>query len=205
MAFWGAPRPQEDHARRACDTAIDMIRELEILNQRWSTEGKERLDIGVGINTGAMTVGNMGSLRRLDYTVMGDAVNLASRLEGLNKEYGTNIVISEYTLAELGDAYVTRFLDLVAVKGRTAPVSVYELVGRKGEVSKDRLEMLAVYEHARQLYRARDWLGAAAGYQEVLRRDSNDAPAALYLVRCEALMSAPPPAEWDGVYIMTHK
>jgi adenylate cyclase len=205
MAFWGAPRPQTDHARRACDTAIDMMRELEILNHRWHTEGKEKLSIGIGINTGPMTVGNMGSQKRLDYTVMGDSVNLGSRLEGLNKEYGTSIIVSDTTLAEVGDGYVTRYLDLVIVKGRSTPVAVYQLMGRQGEVSDEQLQALAVYEEGSRLYASRDWLGAAAKFQEVLRLDPDDAPAALYLERCEALMSDPPPEEWDGVYVMTHK
>jgi adenylate cyclase len=205
MAFWGAPRPQPDHARRACSTALDMMRELGILNQRWEAEGRQKLDIGVGINTGPMTVGNMGSQRRLDYTVMGDSVNLASRLEGLNKEYGTNIIVSDTTLREVGDDFVTRFLDLVIVKGRSTPVGVYELVGRTGELSEATLQSLAAYEEASQRYRARDWLGAAAKFQEVLRLNPLDSPAALYLERCQALLSDPPPSDWDGVYVMTHK
>jgi adenylate cyclase len=205
MAFWGAPRPQADHARRACNTAVDMMRELEGLNQRWHAEGKEMVNIGIGINTGPMTVGNMGSQRRLDYTVMGDSVNLGSRLEGLNKEYGTNIIISDSTLAMIGDDYVTRYLDLVIVKGRSTPVAVYQLMGRRGEVADEQLQALAVYEEASRLYTSRDWLGAAAKFQEVLRLDPTDAPSALYLERCEALMADPPPEEWDGVYVMTHK
>ncbi|MFN0074606.1 MAG: CHASE2 domain-containing protein [Chloroflexota bacterium] len=205
MAFWGAPRPQIDHARRSCDTAVDMMRELEILNHRWHTEGKEKLSIGIGINTGLMTVGNMGSQRRLDYTVMGDSVNLASRLEGLNKEYGTNIIISDSTLSQIGESYVTRYLDLVIVKGRSTPVAVYELMGRVGEVPDSRLQMLAAYNQATQLYQTRDWLGAAARFQELLRSAPDDGPAALYLERCEALLADPPPEEWDGVYVMTHK
>jgi adenylate cyclase len=205
MAFWGAPRPQSDHARRACDTAVEMMRALEVLNRQWQAEGKEKLNIGIGINTGPMTVGNMGSQKRLDYTVMGDSVNLGSRLEGLNKEYGTSIIISDSTLAQIGDGYVTRYLDLVIVKGRSAPVAVYQLIGREGEVSAEQRQALAVYEEGSRLYTSRDWLGAAAKFQEVIRLDPNDAPAALYLERCEALMTDPPPEEWDGVYVMTHK
>lgn len=205
MAFWGAPRPQANHAALACATAVDMMRDLEALNARWNAVGIARLDIGIGINTGSMTVGNMGSQRRLDYTVMGDAVNLGSRLEGLTKEYGVSIIISESTLTAIGDSFVTRFLDLVVVKGRTAPESVYELVGRRGEVSQARLDMLAIYSEATRLYRTRDWLGAAARFQEAFRLQPGDTPSRIYLERCESLLATPPPAEWDGVYVMTHK
>lgn len=206
MAFWGAPRPQPDHATLACSTALDMMRELRILNERWIREGRTPLNIGVGINTGPMTVGNMGSQKRLDYTVMGDSVNLASRLEGLNKEYGTNIIVSEHTLEAVGeDTYVTRFLDLVAVKGRSEPVTVYELMGRAGEIQGEQAKALAAYEAAHDAYRGRDWLAAAARFQEVVQLVTDDGPAALYLERCEALMADPPPADWDGVYVMTHK
>jgi adenylate cyclase len=206
MAFWGAPRPQPDHAAQACSTALNMMHELRKLNARWIEEGRAPLDIGVGINTGPMTVGNMGSEKRLDYTVMGDSVNLASRLEGLNKEYGTNIIISENTLQAVGrDAYVTRFLDLVVVKGRSEPVIVYEVMGLPGDIQGDQAKALAAYEAAHEAYRGRDWLAAAARFQEALQLMPNDGPAALYLERCEALMADPPPADWDGVYVMTHK
>jgi adenylate cyclase len=134
MAFWGAPVPVADHARRAADTALEMAAELERLNARWTAEGRPiRLDIGIGINTGEAIVGNIGSLgHKLDYTAIGDTVNLASRLEGLNKQYGTRVIVSEATRHALGEDYQTRELDDVRVKGKEQAVRIHELTGRRG-------------------------------------------------------------------------
>jgi adenylate cyclase len=133
MAFWGAPVPVPDHARRAAETALDMVQELEKLNAGWAAEGRPiRIDIGIGLNTGEAIVGNIGSLgHKLDYTAIGDAVNLASRLEGLNKQYGTQVIISEGTREALGGEYETRALDEVRVKGKEQAVQIHELTGRR--------------------------------------------------------------------------
>src|SRR5579883_55288 len=206
MAFWNGPVPQPDHARRACLTALDMLETLRTLHERWRERGIPRLDMGVGLNSGPMSVGNMGSDTRFDYTVMGDAVNLGSRLEGTNKEYHTNIVISQSTLDEVKDeGFVVRVLDLVAVKGKAQPVAVYELIGRPGHFGRFTPELLAVYERGIQLYRAQDFDAAAAAFREVLERVPNDGPCMMYLERCQDLVAAPPPQDWDGVYVMTHK
>ena len=134
MAFWGAPIPAEDHARRALDTALDMMEELRTLNRKWAAQGVEQaLDIGIGVNTGEAIVGNIGSLtHKLDYTAIGDTVNLASRLEGLNKNYGTNIIVSEAAKNAAGDGYEYRALEDVKVKGKEQAVKIYELLGRRG-------------------------------------------------------------------------
>jgi adenylate cyclase len=206
MAFWNGPVAQSDHARRACLTALDMLETLYGLHERWLARGIPRLDMGIGLNSGAMSVGNMGSTRRFDYTVMGDAVNLGSRLEGTNKEYHTNIVISQTTLDEVRDeGYVVRFLDLVAVKGKAQPVAVYELIGRAGQFGRFTPELLATYERSIQLYRAQEFEDAAAAFREVLAHVPNDGPCTMYLERCDELVAAPPPQDWDGVYVMTHK
>ena len=128
MAVFGAPLDQPDHALRACRTALGMMEELKKLQKKWAEEGKPVLDIGIGINSGDMVVGNMGSDMRFDYTVVGDMVNLGSRLEGTNKEYGTNIVISEYTYNDVKDVFFCRELDSVIVKGKKLPVKIYELL-----------------------------------------------------------------------------
>ena len=132
MAFWNAPIGQPDHAPRACAAALDMIERLQELQAEWRTRGIPVLELGIGINTGEMVVGNMGSRQRMAYTVLGDAVNVASRLEGLSKLYSTRVVISQATRDAAGDAFVYRFLDVVAVRGRAEPISVYEIVGRAG-------------------------------------------------------------------------
>jgi len=205
MAFWGAPQQQEDHAWLACEAALGMIRGLERLNHHWAAEGRPPLAMGIGINTGVMKVGNMGSASRFDYTVVGDAVNLASRLEGLNKEYGTSCIVSASTLKAAGGGLRARFLDLVAVKGKSAPVEVFEVLPGDAALGEHTAEALGAYEKGVRAYRARDWLRAAAHFQEALRWGPDDAPSALYLDRCQALIAEPPPAEWNGVFVMTHK
>ena len=134
MAFWGAPIPTPDHARRALDAALDMLAELETLNARWTARGAPaRIEIGIGINTGEAVVGNIGSLRhKLDYTAIGDAVNLASRLESQNKEFDTTVLVSESTVRKAGEGYRFRPVESVTVKGKTQAVNVFELEGRTG-------------------------------------------------------------------------
>ena len=131
MAFWGAPIPQEDHALRACKAAVEMMIKLHELNAKWLESGKPELDIGIGLNTGDMVVGNMGSSSRMDYTLMGDNVNLGARLEGTNKVYKTNIIISEYTYEQVKEDILARELDLIRVKGKELPVKIYELIDIK--------------------------------------------------------------------------
>ncbi|MCU0848184.1 MAG: adenylate/guanylate cyclase domain-containing protein [Spirochaetes bacterium] len=131
MAFWGAPIPQDDHAALACSAALEMMKELRRLNDEWIKIGKPSLNIGIGLNSGDMVVGNMGSSSRMDYTLMGDNVNLGARLEGTNKIYRTNIIISEYTYEQVRDRFVVRELDLIRVKGKELPVKIYELIDYK--------------------------------------------------------------------------
>lgn len=133
MAFWGAPLPMEDHALRAVKCSLEMMAELHRMQQEWIKEGKPPINIGIGLNTGNATVGNMGSANRMDYTCMGDTVNLGSRLEGINKVYETNIIMSEYTYAQVKDYVIARELDLIQVKGKTQPVYIYELIDMKDE------------------------------------------------------------------------
>jgi adenylate cyclase len=131
MAFWGAPIPQDDHAVLAARAAVEMMHVLDGLNKKWATEGKPELHIGIGLNTGDMVVGNMGSSSRMDYTLMGDNVNLGARLEGTNKIYNTGIIISEATYEYVKEHIIARELDLIRVKGKELPVKIYELVDIK--------------------------------------------------------------------------
>ncbi len=205
MAFWNAPGAQADHARRACAAALDMIATAERLRLEWARRGLPPLDVGVGVNTGPMVVGNMGSRERLAYTVMGDVVNVASRLEGLSKVYGVRIVIGEATHAVVAPAFACRFLDLVAVKGRAEPLSVYEVLGPPGAADGGRAAALEAYARGVALYRARQWAEAARLFAEVLARAPEDGPAALYLRRATAFAARPPGDDWDGVFVAETK
>ncbi len=205
MAFWNAPQSQPQHARLACLAALEMQKELARLSEQWQQRGLPRQQMRIGINTGPVSVGNMGSSLRLAYTAIGDAVNLGARLEGLNNEYGTGICISEYTRAEAGGGLATRYLDLVAVKGKARPVAVYELLGADTELSPIQRQVLQRYEDGIRLYRARRFEEAAEHFRAALEVDPQDGPSAAYLERCMEMCENPPPADWDGVYVMRHK
>ncbi|MBN2515276.1 MAG: CHASE2 domain-containing protein [Deltaproteobacteria bacterium] len=204
MAVFGAPVAQSDHPVRCCKTALDMMAELKTLQKKWEDEGKPVLDIGIGINTGDMVVGNMGSKMRFDYTVMGDNVNLGSRLEGINKEYGTNIVISEYTYAKVKDSFFCRELDSVRVKGKMQPVKIYELMGEKKD-SEQWDGFVSVFEEGLTHYKQGRWDGAIACFRKVLEIRPGDHTSTVYIERCENLKHNPPEEQWDGVYTMTKK
>ena len=204
MAVFGAPLDQPDHASRACRTAIEMMTELQRLRKKWAAEGRPDVNIGVGINTGDMVVGNMGSQMRFDYTVMGDSVNLASRLEGTNKEYGTNIIISEFTHEQIKDEFFCRELDAVQVKGKKLPVRIFELFGDRKDAGQWQ-EFVGRFETGLADYRAGRWDGAIAAFRGVLEVRPEDYPARLYIERCEALKEHPPEGAWDGVFTMKTK
>ena len=204
MAFWGSPVPQEDHARRACAAAIEMQRCLRELNQKWADQGRKQLAIGVGVNTGPMSVGNMGSPQRLAWTVMGDNVNLASRLEGINKHYHTGIVISEFTRQQVGDGFVARELDRIRVKGKLHPVGIYELLDFANGASKYD-DLLARFADALCAYRSQCWQQAIEKLEQLLVAYPDDGPSREFLRRCNEYLDHPPPADWDGVYVMETK
>jgi adenylate cyclase len=204
MAIYGAPAERTDHPYRACITALEMMKALRVLHQEWGRKGLPKMDVGIGISTGPMVVGNMGSERRFDYTVMGDTVNLGSRLEGINKIYGTNIIISEDTYAGVRDVMTCRELDLVKVKGKERPIKMYELMARKG--ADERYEQVAEsFRRAISLYRGMKWEEAARTFSEILKIRPNDYPSKLYISRCKALHKSPPPPDWDGIFTMTTK
>jgi len=204
MAVYGAPLDQPDHAERACRTALDMMEKLHELQKKWSGEGRPVLNIGVGVNSGDMVVGNMGSQMRFDYTVMGDSVNLGSRLEGINKEYGTNIVISEFTYEEVKEKLVCRELDSVRVKGKHLPVKIYELLGDRKDAEKWE-PLIRAFDAALTSYKEGRWDEAIAGFRKVQEVRPGDPPAGLYIGRCEVLKAHPPEGVWDGVFTMTKK
>lgn len=204
MAFWGAPIWQEDHQIRACRTALDMLKILDELKMIWEKAGIPKLDIGVGISTGRVTVGNMGSSTRFDYTVIGDTVNLGSRLEGLNKEYGTHIIVPKYTYEDVKGEFILRQLDMVKVKGKDIPIKVYELMGGKtdGAVLKEAAEM---FEAGFESYLTKDWDKAEVYFHNTLKLKSDDGPSNVFLSRINMLRETELPADWDGVFVMTKK
>jgi len=205
MAFWGAPFEEEDHAVRACRAALAMMQRVAGLREEWRAEGRPLLDIGIGLNTGTASVGNMGSQLRYGYTAMGDAVNLSSRLEGLNKEYRTHIIIGPATFQAVRDAgFLVRELDLIRVKGKLQPVTIHELVALRGATA-DQEERLNAFARARASYLRREWLEAQKMFQEVLDRWPDDGPARTYWKRCQDYLFEAPTENWDGVFVMTHK
>jgi len=205
MAFFGAPLDQPDHHMRACLTATGMIERLQALQQEWEKRGLPSLNSGIGINSGPMVVGNMGSDLLFDYTVVGDNVNLGSRLEGLNKRYGTNIIVSEFTYQQVKDAFIFRELDLVQVKGKEKAVTIYELLKKEDIPPTWRTQFLTHYEAGLKSYRNREWLQAIEEFSTALKAFPNDDATRLYITRCEEFKDTPPPEDWDGVYTMHSK
>lgn len=202
MAFFGAPVPQEDHAARACRAALAMRAELAALNERWRAEGKPAVGIGIGLNSGEMTVGNMGSEQVFDYTVIGDAVNLGSRVEGLNKVYGTEVLVTGDTRKAAGDGFLFRELDRVRVKGKTEAVVLHELMAAE-PVPPEVRETAERFTAALAAYRERRFEEAEAAFAELAA--AGDGPAKLYVERCARYRQQPPPDGWDGVETFTSK
>jgi adenylate cyclase len=211
MAFWGAPFEVDDHAVNCCNSALKMMQRVREMQREWGAQGKPQLDIGIGLNSGVASVGNMGSALRYGYTALGDTVNLSSRLEGLNKDYGTHIIVNETTYAATQEAkFVYRELDLIRVKGKTQPVMIYELIGRAGEESlygsfADVQSRLDQFARGRTLYRARRWEEAQRVFQIMIDKWPDDGPARTYWKRCQDYLFDEPPSGWDGVFTMTHK
>jgi adenylate cyclase len=211
MALWGAPIEEPEHAANACSASLTMMKTVHAMQKQWEAEGKPRLDIGIGLNTGPASVGNMGSALHHAYTALGDTVNLSSRLEGLNKEYGTHILVNESTYAAVKDAgFLFRELDIIRVKGKLQPVTIYELVGKLADLQPDPKftelqQRLREFAAARELYRRRDWQQAQHAFQEILDRTPDDGPSRMYWKRCQEYLFDEPPVGWDGVFTMTHK
>ena len=204
MAFWGSPYPQEDHALSACNCALEMIRVLEQLNKKWQAEGRRQIAIGVGLNTGPVNVGNMGSNKRLAWTVMGDNVNLASRLEGLTRQYNVKIVIGEGTWRQVEKKFVGRELDKIRVKGKLQPVNIYELIDVAAERSKYEA-LLAGFDYAMRTYREQKWSESTILFSQLAEAFPEDGPTQVFLRRAREFAETPPPAGWDGVYVMKTK
>ncbi|HBR17121.1 MAG: hypothetical protein A3G39_04185 [Deltaproteobacteria bacterium RIFCSPLOWO2_12_FULL_43_16] len=202
MAVYGAPLMQEDHINKACLTALDMMERLNGIRQEWKGKGLPILNIGIGINTGNMVVGNVGSEQKYEYTVIGDNVNLASRLEDLNKLYGTNIIVSERVYKQIGEDFFCRELDIVQVKGKIKPVTIYELIDRKGVSSLK--GAVDAFHRGLKYYREKRWEEAIKAFNTVIELKPDDGPSLLFIQRCRQFMVSPPPDDWQGIFIIHH-
>jgi len=207
IAFFGAPVSFEDHARRACLAAVRMKRLEDQLNTRFLEEkiAPSPLATRIGINTGPMVVGNMGTDRMMNYTMIGDAVNLAARLEGVNKLYGTWILISEDTKNEVGDVIVTRKLDRVRVVGKSVPIRLFQAVEEKGHLPEGVAHLLQLYHAALDHFEARRWTEARLGFDECLKLFPDDGPSVRYRKLASDYEKTPPAESWDGVFKMESK
>ncbi|MGR3220307.1 MAG: CHASE2 domain-containing protein [Candidatus Anammoxibacter sp.] len=205
MAFFGAPLDVKDHAVLACYTALESRKHLITLRKDFKARGWPEINARIGINTGYVVVGNMGGANRFDYTVLGDDVNLAARLEGANKVYSSHIMIGEQTYELAKDAVVARELDIIRVKGKSKPVRVYELMARKDDIDANTLELLKRFNNGMAAYKNHEWQKAVECFMDVVKVAENDGPAQLYIERCSEFSKFPPSADWDGVYEMTSK
>jgi len=200
MAYWNDPIDQSDHPLRACLTAIGAQKKLLKMAELMRQRGLPEMSARIGLNTGVATVGNMGSKEHVNYTLIGDEVNLASRLEGVNKEFGTKIIVSEATYLPAKEQLDVRELALIKVKGKKLPVRIYELIGLKGEVPPERMEAAKKFEAALGDFRARKFREAAAVFRAL-----GDAASGVYVGICEQYLKEPPAPDWDGSYQMEHK
>jgi adenylate cyclase len=207
ISFFGAPITLEDHAVKACISALKMRNIERVLSQQLLKEGKTPSPIitRIGINTGPMVVGNMGTSKKMDYTIMGSDVNLAARLEGVNKQYGTQILISGATKKYLGRDFVTRELDKVRVVGIHRPVTIHELCNFRKDITEEDKKGYANYDKGMELFRLKDWVAAEESFNKVLKFLPDDGPSPVFIKRCKQYIKKAPPADWDGVYNLLNK
>ncbi len=206
MAAFGIPVPHDDDADRSVRTSIAMIRELWNWNTQRVREGKLPVDIGIGLNTDNVVSGTIGSKKRMDYTIIGDGVNLSARLESACKQYGAHILISEFTYKALRGTYYSRELDLVVVKGKTQPVAIYEILDYHTEESYPQMtDALRLFKAGLQKFRQQKWQDAKGEFEDVLALNDQDMAAKMYIERCDHFNADPPGDDWDGVWVMKSK
>ena len=215
VAFYGAPVSMENHEYHACLTALEMEKKLVNMRQRWKEEGDwpdlvHNIRHRVGLNSGEMVTGNMGSAMRMNYTMMGDTVNLAARLEPAAKQYGVYIFVAENTYKAVADQFDWRFLDYIRVKGKKKPVKAYELFSLKGELSEQNSQLVQAFDEGMELYHDQNWVKAKKQFKEALKleekfSDRPTTPSAVYLDRCDYYKNDPPGKDWDWVWTMRTK
>jgi adenylate cyclase len=206
IAFFGAPLEQPDHALLSCISSIKIKRVEAELNDiiREQKLSPVPLYTRIGINTGDMVAGNMGTDKKMNYTIMGDAVNLAARLEGVNKQYGTWILASQETISRAGDQILSRKLDRVRVVGKLEPVRLYNVLDIKAEAPAELVKRVEVFHQALDFFEKREWMKAAEGFYDVAAAEEKG-PASIYLKRCNQYLQKAPTDDWDGVYNLTEK
>lgn len=206
MAVFGIPFGHDDDPDRAVRAAIGMMKALYVFNKKRAERKLTQVDHGIGINTDTIVSGNIGSEKRMDYTVIGDGVNLASRIESLCKQYGARLLISEFTLKALKATYRTRQVDKVIVKGKGTPVAIYEVIDfYDAEMFPNQIEVLNNFNNGMEYYNAAEWDKAIGCFEAALKGNPNDKASKLYIERCAELKANPPDGKWDGVWVMTHK
>tara|TARA_B100000683_G_C12441594_1_gene536346 strand:- start:589 stop:1458 length:870 start_codon:yes stop_codon:yes gene_type:complete len=220
IAFFGAPMPLEDHAVRSCRVALGMQNALLDLRKKWVSEGDKwpqivhDMRMRIGINSGEIVTGNMGSAMRMNYTMMGDSVNLAARLEEAAKQYGIFTQVSMFTKDMLEDKFVMRELDTMRVVGKKEPVTTYDLLGEVGKTEEDLLTLQSLFHEALDLYRNQKWDEAIEGFNKSLEYENKrfpdlegkkTNPSLIYIDRCNQFKENPPPEDWDGVFTLTSK
>ena len=205
MAIFGAPRGEPTHASLACFAALENQAALARLREGWTARGYPEMVARIGINSGPLVVGNMGSQARMEYTVMGDSVNLASRLEGANKFYATLILLGPRTYELAKPDIEAREVDILRVKGKLEPVVVYELLARKGALPAEKQHVVALYQDGLAAYKQREFTVAKERFEAALALDPSDGPTKVYLHRVQEYQAAPPPPDWDGVYVLKSK
>ena len=205
IAFFGAPIDFKDHATRTCYAALDMQKRLAQLRKIWKKKGRHELFMRIGINTGEVTVGNMGSESRFDYTMIGDPVNVAARLEGANKQYQTYTMLSEFTYELAKNDIEARELDSIRVVGKKEPIKIYELLGRKGEMEDTIRLILPHFQEGLEHYKNQRWEEGITCFENALNLYEDDGPSLTYFERCITFQYHPPPPDWDGVFAMRTK
>ena len=205
IAFFGAPIDFKDHATRTCYAALDMQKRLAQLRKIWKKNGRHELFMRIGINTGEVTVGNMGSENRFDYTMIGDPVNVAARLEGANKQYQTYTMLSEFTYELAKNDIEARELDAIRVVGKQEPIKIYELLGRKGEMEDQIRLILPHFQEGLEHYKNQRWEEGITCFEDALNLYEDDGPSLTYFERCITFQHHPPPPDWDGVFAMRTK
>jgi adenylate cyclase len=204
MAFWGAPLQNDNHSAHALACALEMLEALKAVNHDFAQRGWPEIKIGIGLNTGIMTVGNMGSEFRMAYTVMGDEVNLGSRLEGITKEYGVALIVSENTKNQAPD-YAYRELDRVRVKGKELPITIYEPIAKRDALTETQAQQLQQHQEALEAYRLQQWDIAEAKFCALKESNPLLKVYGLYCDRIAHFKSDTPPQNWDGVFTFTTK